>query len=39
MNEKSIVPTDDQKVTFVELLFDLVFVFAVTQVWDFFTTS
>src|SRR5688500_8944320 len=32
MRSKSIVSPEDQKVTFVELFFDLVFVFSVTQV-------
>ncbi len=32
MNKNAVVSPDDQKVTFVELFFDLVFVFAVTQV-------
>ena len=32
MAERSLVSPDDQKVTFVELFFDLVFVFGVTQV-------
>jgi low temperature requirement protein LtrA len=32
MSSRSIVSPEDQKVTFVELFFDLVFVFAVTQV-------
>jgi low temperature requirement protein LtrA len=32
MNARSIVSPDDQKVTFVELFFDLVFVFSVTQI-------
>ena len=32
MNEKSMVSPDDQGATFVELFFDLVFVFAITQV-------
>ena len=32
MNEKSIVSPEDQGATFVELFFDLVFVFAITQV-------
>jgi low temperature requirement protein LtrA len=32
MHARSIVSPDDQRVTFVELFFDLVFVFAVTQV-------
>ena len=32
MSSQSIVSPDDQKVTFVELFFDLVFVFCVTQV-------
>jgi low temperature requirement protein LtrA len=34
MNRQSIVSPEDQKVTFVELFFDLVFVFSVTQVVD-----
>jgi low temperature requirement protein LtrA len=32
MSSRSIISPDDQKVTFVELFFDLVFVFSVTQV-------
>ena len=32
MNSSAIVSPEDQKVTFVELFFDLVFVFSVTQV-------
>ncbi len=32
MNSQTIVSPEDQSVTFVELFFDLVFVFAVTQV-------
>jgi hypothetical protein len=32
MRSRSIVSPEDQKVTFVELFFDLVFVFSVTQV-------
>ena len=32
MKSESIVSPHDQKVTFVELFFDLVFVFAVTQI-------
>lgn len=36
MTTKSIVSPEDQKVTFVELFFDLVFVFSVTQVVGLF---
>ena len=36
MAERSLVSPDDQKVTFVELFFDLVFVFGVTQVVKLF---
>ena len=32
MSDRSLVSPEDQKVTFIELFFDLVFVFAVTQV-------
>src|SRR3712207_5971677 len=36
MADRSLVSPDDQKVTFVELFFDLVFVFGVTQVVKLF---
>ena len=36
MTTQSIVSPEDQKVTFVELFFDLVFVFSVTQVVGLF---
>ena len=36
MTTKSIISPENQKVTFVELFFDLVFVFSVTQVVRFF---
>jgi low temperature requirement protein LtrA len=36
MKRRSIVSPEDQSVTFVELFFDLVFVFSVTQVVSFF---
>lgn len=36
MNFQNVVSPEDQKVTFVELFFDLVFVFSVTQVVDLF---
>ncbi len=32
MNSRTIISPEDQNVTFVELFFDLVFVFSVTQV-------